>query len=124
MAVRLTCGLVTATQAVLKPVLKERNLLRELCRRRAERVLLVLKPLFAEDLRHWGCSFGAAQSRQSVGVLDGAEQAVVVQSLGIDAGAHSRAQDDRRYRLRCPTLVLVKGDDEPAIVPGCPARTG
>ena len=57
-----------------------------------------------------------AEGLQPVGVLDGAEQGVVVDLLDMAARADVVAEDDRRYRVNRAARVLVEGDDQPAVV--------
>ena len=62
-----------------------------------------------------------AEGGQPEGVLDGTEQGVVVDPLGIAARVDVVADEDSRYRVDCTARVLVEGDDQPAVVMCGPA---
>src|SRR4029453_2794719 len=62
------------------------------------------------------------ERRQSVGLLDRAEQPVVVEPLAIDTGADPRPGEYREERFDASARVLIEGDDQPTVVAWRPAR--
>src|SRR5512133_514837 len=72
--------------------------------------------LLISDLRKRGHLGSMAEGEEPEGVLDGTEQGVVVDLLGIAARVDVVADKDRRYRVDCTARVLVEGDDQPAVV--------
>jgi hypothetical protein len=84
--------------------------------------LLSVRPLWAPDRGDQAHVARLAGAGEAIGSLDRGQHRVVGDGLGVPARPHHRADEDRRYLVGSTAVVLVPGENQQAVVTGCPGE--